>query len=493
MRDREIVAAVVAGDPAGLAAAFDTYAAALHVYCRSLLAEPADAADAVQDTFVIAAARLGGLRDPERLRPWLYAVARNECLRRLRGRAKLGPLDEATEMTDTAAGPAEEAGRASVAALVTAAVAGLNPGDREVIELTLRHDLDGPELADALGVPVNQAHALASRARGQLERSLGALLVARAGRGECPELREMLDGWDGGLTILLRKRVSRHIDSCEVCGERKRRELSPAMLLGTLPLPLLVLPTGLRERVLRLVSSDSPSDAAQRERIVRRAGRFQRSGFPVPVVKARSGRLGLRPLAAALISAAAVILLAGGASTAFYLLRHDHHAARRPAAAAVAATPTPSATLAPSATVTPSPSATPSPTATQTVAPLPTLSPTPPPASSAPPVAGTLDIVTPLPVQLEQTPGTAPYTGSFTIAAEGGPVTYTISEPTDKRVYYTITFNPVSGTLQPGKPQTVQVSVTVNPTLAGGGPAEVTVTSGQTAQPVTFTLGAPIQ
>ena len=37
--------------------------------------EPADAADAVQDTFVIAAAELGRLRDPDRLRPWLYAVA----------------------------------------------------------------------------------------------------------------------------------------------------------------------------------------------------------------------------------------------------------------------------------------------------------------------------------------------------------------------------------------------------------------------------------
>ena len=49
-----------------------------------MLSEPEDAADAVQDTFVIAAARLGGLRDPRKLRPWLYAVARNECHRRLR-------------------------------------------------------------------------------------------------------------------------------------------------------------------------------------------------------------------------------------------------------------------------------------------------------------------------------------------------------------------------------------------------------------------------
>ena len=67
--------------PRGLADVYDRYADPLYKYCRSLLGDPADAADAVQDAFVIAASRLGGLRDAERLRAWLYAVARNECLR----------------------------------------------------------------------------------------------------------------------------------------------------------------------------------------------------------------------------------------------------------------------------------------------------------------------------------------------------------------------------------------------------------------------------
>ena len=84
MHDREVVAAIVAGDPAGLAEAYDRYATPLYSFCRTMLREPADAADAVQDTFVIAAPRMSGLRDPERLRSWLYAVARNECHRRLR-------------------------------------------------------------------------------------------------------------------------------------------------------------------------------------------------------------------------------------------------------------------------------------------------------------------------------------------------------------------------------------------------------------------------
>jgi len=83
MRDSEVVASIVAGDPHGLALAYDRYAGSLFKYCRTLLSDPADAADAVQDTFVIAATRLDGLRAPERLRAWLYAVARNDFVFKL--------------------------------------------------------------------------------------------------------------------------------------------------------------------------------------------------------------------------------------------------------------------------------------------------------------------------------------------------------------------------------------------------------------------------
>jgi RNA polymerase sigma factor (sigma-70 family) len=192
----------------GLAAAYDRYAPALYAYCRSLLGEPADADDAVQDTFIIAAAKLGGLRDPGRLRPWLYAVARNECRRRLRSRALSAPLDEAGELTNDTVELGAGAERAELRALVEAVLTGLNPRDREIIELNLRHDLTGRDLAEALGVSVNQAHALTSRARSQFETSLGALLVARTGREACPELAAGLHGWDGQLDVLLRKRVN---------------------------------------------------------------------------------------------------------------------------------------------------------------------------------------------------------------------------------------------------------------------------------------------
>jgi hypothetical protein len=90
MQDRELVAAIVAGDPGGLAEAYDRYATPLYTYCRFMLPgprPPAEAADAVADTFIIATAKLPGLRDPDQLGSWLNAVARNECLR------KTGPVE----------------------------------------------------------------------------------------------------------------------------------------------------------------------------------------------------------------------------------------------------------------------------------------------------------------------------------------------------------------------------------------------------------------
>jgi hypothetical protein len=95
MQDSDVVAAIVAGDPDGLAEAYQRYAAPLYAYCRLVLPEP-DAAGAVQDTFVVATSRLEALRDPARLGPWLQAVAGNECLRR--GAAPPGPQHTVPEV-----------------------------------------------------------------------------------------------------------------------------------------------------------------------------------------------------------------------------------------------------------------------------------------------------------------------------------------------------------------------------------------------------------
>src|ERR1700678_2818390 len=315
MQDSEIVAAIVAGDLDGRAEAYDKYASPLFTYCRSLLREPADAADAVQDTFVIAASKLAGLRDQSRLRPWLYAVARNECRRRLRESTSEAPAarDEVPDVTDESVDVTGGAERAELRTLLRSAVRGLNAGEQDLIELQLRQELDVAEIASVLGVSRNHAHALLSRARDQLEISLGALLVARSGRADCAALKTMLADWDGQLNVLMRKRINRHIESCPACAERKKRELTPALLLGLAPLAALpaAMPPGLREQVLRLASSDTPDAAAHRASVAQRTEPFGHHGFPKPLDPPKSPWWRTRSRQAAAAAAVAARVAAG--------------------------------------------------------------------------------------------------------------------------------------------------------------------------------------
>jgi RNA polymerase sigma factor (sigma-70 family) len=248
--DRALVAAMVAGDPRGLDGAYRAYADRLYAYARNVLHNADAAADAVHDTFVIAAQRVGDLRDPDKLRSWLYTIARNECLRILRAARRGAPLMEADEPVADPIDPTRGIHADQLRELVRAASQGLSDNDREMIELAVRHDMGAAEVGSVLGVSTDHAHARMSRARTQLHRSLGALLVARAGGARCATLTELTRGWDGVFTPLLRKRVSRHIERCSRCTERQSELLNPAQLLPAYAaLPFLPVPAIIWERV----------------------------------------------------------------------------------------------------------------------------------------------------------------------------------------------------------------------------------------------------
>jgi RNA polymerase sigma factor (sigma-70 family) len=161
MVDEEMANAIAGGDRVALGTVYDQYAPLLHAYCRSQLSDPEDAARAVRDTFLVAAAKLAGLHDRSRLRLWLYAVARNECRRQLRGNNSTARLDGPAELTDDTADLGASLEQAWFRDLVRSAFAGLATGDREIIQLTLRQRLDTVDLTDAMGVPRKKARFLA--------------------------------------------------------------------------------------------------------------------------------------------------------------------------------------------------------------------------------------------------------------------------------------------------------------------------------------------
>ena len=253
MDDAGLVRRARSGDREAWAEIYDRYADRLYDHCCSILRDRHEAEDALHDAFLTAARKIDQLRDPDRLRPWLYSICRTSALARTRKRTRIVPTADVAEVAPMAADlTASEEGvehdQAALAQMVQDAAGGLEPRDLAVIDLHFRKGLVGKDLGEALGVSAHHAAVLLNRARDLVDRSLGALLVGRTGRGDCTELDRILQRWDGTLSPLVRKRVARHIDGCDVCGERRRKLVSPTALLGAAP--ALAAPLGLRQRIL---------------------------------------------------------------------------------------------------------------------------------------------------------------------------------------------------------------------------------------------------
>ena len=476
--DREVVAAITSGDPAGIAMAYDRYAASVYGYCRWMLHDSADAAEAFKDAFIIAAATLSDLPEPSKLRSRLFALARNECRRRIRPTS--APRDEETdeegqptdatrEASDAARelsddtvqfpavrrrpdaarelsddtvqfpavrlrpdaarelsddtlqfrlvslpadatvpfrvisqptnGPAhvkKDQDEGALRTLIDTVLAGLKPREREVIELTFRHDLYDDDLAIALGVSRSRAQALASRARGRLEEALGALHIALTRRAACPALGKLLADWDGQLTEETHDLVVWHIKECQTCAHHGWGALRPAAFSRLLPLA--PLPPELRDQVMTCCTSTTEEAVAYRRRITRRAESIWPTRFSSAIrhmswtsIRANPGTA-IAALAVVMwvVAAVSVTLVTFGGSHAAYAQTAQptgSHAGDVHAAQTSTDTPAGSPTAAPATVTAPtSAAARPSPTVTHPPAYVPPPSqPSPSPATSRSP------------------------------------------------------------------------------------------------------------
>jgi RNA polymerase sigma factor (sigma-70 family) len=474
MRDTAVVESIVAGDSGGLAAAYDEYADLIYAYCRSMLSDPEETADAVQATFVNAAANAHRLHDAGRLRAWLFALARNQCMHGRR---------HAQAAVDTGA-LSMAVGNEADRAVLRAAIDGLSAGERDVLTL-LWHGLDVEEAALILGLSRNDVYSRFSRARDQLETSVVVLLVCYHGRRDCAGLDDLLGDWDGYLTEQLRDQAAHHIQGCETCAGCRDRELRPALLLSLTPGALLgaaeearamarPAPPWLRDRLLWLVTTDDPQAEAERKAMDRRLAPFGNMGFPRPhrtrtwppsLTRPRLV-LGLAGGLAALAAIVALITIPGG----------THSPVRTGADAAAGTGPSlqVGGAISPAATPAATPSASPS---SGTASPTPSQQRTSAPASSAttsataapaisqaaaPPAAPQPSTPATSPVQgtLGVSPSSvrvvAPFASTITLTAHGGPVTWSVSVPSAAAGQLSV--SPSSGTLSAGQSVTISVS-----------------------------------
>ena len=82
----QLVRAAQRGDSASFGLLFRIHRAGMLAVAYRILGPGPDAEDACQDAAITALGRIGELRDPAAVRPWLHAIVRNICLTILRSR-----------------------------------------------------------------------------------------------------------------------------------------------------------------------------------------------------------------------------------------------------------------------------------------------------------------------------------------------------------------------------------------------------------------------
>ncbi len=178
-----------ASDPGTvLAGLFDGHARTVYALCAVLLRDAHEAEDATQQAFLSAFEAIGAGTLPERPEAWLYSIARNECLDRLRRRARRpeSPL----EREPVAPGADVVAERNAALAALCAALRDLPARQRDALVLHEVCGLGYAQVAAALGVSTAAVESLIFRARRQLGersgtvRALAAALVLPVGLRE---------------------------------------------------------------------------------------------------------------------------------------------------------------------------------------------------------------------------------------------------------------------------------------------------------------------
>ncbi|MEU4163547.1 RNA polymerase sigma factor [Actinoplanes sp. NPDC026670] len=317
----DVVVAARSGDRKALNALVTDHLPLVYNFVGRMLGRHADVDDVVQETMLRAVRDLPALREPDRFRPWLMAIARHQVTERHRSRhtvaSRTTPFDEESQEPDP-----DFAG-------VTALRLDLSTQRRQTAEATLWLDddhretlalwwleaagaLTRAEVAESMGLSVAHAGVRIQRMREQLDLAR-TIVVALAAPDRCPDLTAALAGWDDVPGSLWRKRIARHLRECDVCGGAGRSLVPTERLLAGAA--LIAVPIDLKSRIATLTST-SPASA-------------------VPVGK--------------LVAAGSVVVTAVAALLLF--IDRDPE----PPPPVVAAAP-PSAVAAPSATPSPSPS-----------------------------------------------------------------------------------------------------------------------------------------
>ncbi len=216
------------GDTDAFAALYERHHRSLYRYCRSIVADPDDAADALQSTMTRALAAIGGRDEAAPVRAWLFRIAHNESISVIRRRRTAEPLEPDSAIGPDVAADAELRGRLSQ---LVSDLQELSERQRGALVMRELSGLSHVEIAAALEVSVSAVKQSIFEAR-------TALHDFAAGREmECVSVQRQLSDGDGRTA---RSRPLRaHLRSCAACSafrdSLKARSRELAVIAPVLP------------------------------------------------------------------------------------------------------------------------------------------------------------------------------------------------------------------------------------------------------------------
>ena len=229
LTDDELAAEAARGNDKAFGALFERLQDPLYRYCLSILGNPEEARDALQNAMLKAYRALRGETREIAARPWLYRIARNESVSALRGRKPLGDLDEAVGVA-AAGADVDAAAREQLSDLV-ADLRSLPERQRSALVLRELSGLDYEELGAALDISPNAARQTVFKARVSMQ----ATVEGRT--AHCDEVRAAMSKNDG--RFRRRRSIQAHLERCAVCTEfaegLERRPRDFAALFPPLP------------------------------------------------------------------------------------------------------------------------------------------------------------------------------------------------------------------------------------------------------------------
>lgn len=142
------------GDKNALRSLYETHRGALLAYLRSKCRDGEIASDVLHDTMIEvwkSASRFSGRSSPK---TWIFAIARNKLMDRLRKDSRLSIVEELPDIVDDSPDPTAVIERAQDEERVRSCLSKLSDDHRSVIELAFYHDMKYEEISVVENAPV---------------------------------------------------------------------------------------------------------------------------------------------------------------------------------------------------------------------------------------------------------------------------------------------------------------------------------------------------